>query len=69
MTVFSASSLRNSGISRVVFDPGNTLHVQSLEKFLNTGSWGWLQFHIEGPYVDVPSTVLNKFARAQINAN
>lgn len=47
---------------RVIFDPTNTEHLDSLRTFVNTGSWGKVQFFAEAPYTNVPITVLMKYA-------
>jgi hypothetical protein len=49
-------------VPRTTFDPKNKEHRASLKKFLDTGSWGSIQFFPEEPYVTVPETVLRKFA-------
>ena len=53
---------------RQIFDPENIEHLTSAQKFINTGSWGNTQFLVEYPYVDVPTTVLMKFAKHSLNA-
>jgi len=58
--------LRRQNTNRVDFDPQNTEHVKSLEKFLVTGNWGSVQFFHEEPYNNVPMTVLVKFALAAL---
>lgn len=54
--------LRQSQVRRESFDPTNAEHLKSLRKFLETGSWGEVQFFCEPPYTDVPMSVLAKFA-------
>jgi hypothetical protein len=49
-------------IVREVFDPTSREHVLSFDVFLKTGNWGDVQFYPELPYVEVPMTVLMKFA-------
>lgn len=47
---------------RVIFDPTNVEHLESLRAYVNTGSWGKVQFFAEAPYTNVPITVLMKYA-------
>ena len=54
--------LRNARIERAEFDPTRKEHLESLREFLNTGSWGKIQFYPEAPYLNVPETVLRKTA-------
>lgn len=49
-------------VNRVVFDPNNMAHVESFIVFLRTGNWGAVQFFPEVPYIEVPMTVMMKFA-------
>lgn len=57
--------LRRQSVNRVFFDPSLQSHLDSLDVFLRTGNWGEVQFYCEHPYIDVPMTVLMKFARYQ----
>jgi hypothetical protein len=50
-------------VQREKFDPLNKEHLKSLDKFVNTGSWGHVKFCAELPYVEVPMTVLMKYAK------
>ena len=61
-----STALRNLSIARAHFDPSNAEHVASLEHYLATGSW-LQQFFPEGPYIDVPMTVLRKFSAHMIS--
>lgn len=61
----AAASLRQSLIERAVFDPTNQEHLESLDAYLRTGNWGAIQFLPELPFVEVPITVLTKFAMHQ----
>ncbi len=58
----ASSILRTTVITREAFDPANEAHLKSLDKYLETGTWGDVQFHPEHPYFDVVTTVLAKFA-------
>jgi hypothetical protein len=58
----TASSLRRPLVERQYFDPTNPKHLESLDTFLKTGNWGEVQFYAELPFVEVPVTVLTKFA-------
>lgn len=58
----TASSLRRPLVERQYFDPTNPKHLESLDTFLKTGNWGEVQFYAELPFVEVPITVLTKFA-------
>lgn len=49
-------------VNRVNFDPTNAAHLESFKTFLRTGTWGELQFYPEIPYIEVPMTVMMKFA-------
>lgn len=59
----SSAILATSMVVRETFDPANPKHLESLDVFLSTGSWGEVKFHFEYPYHDVVTTVLMKFAR------
>ncbi|MBT9138554.1 MAG: hypothetical protein DDT31_01120 [Syntrophomonadaceae bacterium] len=50
-------------VNRVIFDPTNDSHIESFKTFLETGSWGDVQFYPEAPYIDVPATVMVRFSR------
>ena len=63
-----SSSLRHHGSTRVLFDPSNKDHCDSLKKFLQSGTWGPVQFFPEYPCTDVPMTVLTKFAAYHLGA-
>lgn len=58
----TAATLRRPVVERHFFDPTNTQHLRSLDTFLKTGNWGDVQFYPELPFVEVPITVLTKFA-------
>lgn len=62
MSLNTASSLRSPLIAREYFDPTNPAHLESLDVYLKTGNWGAVQFYAELPFVEVPVTVLTKFA-------
>lgn len=49
-------------INRQIFDPANQQHIDSLRHYLRTGNWGDIQFYEEVPFVEVPATVLTKYA-------
>lgn len=59
--------LKQVFIERVYFDPSNAAHVESFKCFISTGNWGDIQFYPELPYIEVPITVLMKFALHQLN--
>lgn len=61
----TAASLRHPLIERHVFDPTDPTHLESMDTFLRTGNWGAVQFFPELPFVEVPITVLTKFAMHQ----
>lgn len=48
--------------TRQLFDPTNEAHLESLKTFVRTGEWGATRFYCEQPFIDVPMTVLMKFA-------
>jgi len=54
--------LRRQSVNRTFFDASLQSHLDSLDVFLCTGNWGDVQFYCEHPYIDVPMTVLMKFA-------
>lgn len=54
-------------VKREIFDPENSAHVASLKHFLRTGNWGEIQFEAELPYIEVPMTVVMKYARWVLN--
>lgn len=56
------SLLTLAAAKREIFDPKNATHLASLKQFVKTGNWGNVQFHAELPYVEVPMTVLMKYA-------
>lgn len=57
------SEILNRGRSpREYFEPTNKKHLESLKVFLRTGNWGTVQFYPELPYIEVPTSVLMKFA-------
>jgi hypothetical protein len=58
---------RVTKVDRQIFDPANEKHVTSLAEYLRTGNWGEIQFYPELPFVEVPISVLTKFARYQLN--
>jgi len=49
--------------SRVVFNPKNKSHRESVKQFIETGKWGEVLFVAEHPFIEVPATVLNKLAK------
>ena len=53
--------LRSAQLARQEFDPKNKKHRNSFKKYLETGSWGEIQFFAEAPYVTVPETVFRKY--------
>lgn len=55
--------LRDAKIERAHFDPTLKAHRESLQCYLDTGSWGAVQFYPEQPYVTVPETVLRKMCQ------
>lgn len=57
-----AASLRKSFVEREFFDPTNEKHLASLDVFLKTGNWGNVQFYPELPFIEVPITVMTKYA-------
>jgi len=57
-----ASSLRGTRVRRESFDPTNQEHLESLRKFVSTGSWGEVKFFAEAPFTEVPATVMMKYA-------
>lgn len=62
-----STALRRHSVNRVVFNPEDQQHVDSLKAFLRTGNWGDFQFYCESPYTDVPMTVLMAFAQYELN--
>lgn len=65
--VFDASKqskiLSRAKPTRVIFNPRNKKHRESVKLFLETGRWGEVLFKPELPHVEVPMTVLTKLAR------
>lgn len=61
----AAATLRQPLVERAHFDPTNPDHLASLDAYLQTGNWGAVQFFPELPFVEVPITVLTKFAMHQ----
>lgn len=59
--------LRRALVNRQTFDPENPQHIRSLKTFIATGNWGDVQFYVEAPYEDVPTTVLMRFASSMLN--
>lgn len=57
--------LTHSLFKREIFNPKNTKHLKSFDHFVKTGIWGDIKFHAELPYVEVPTTVLMKYAQSQ----
>lgn len=57
-----ATSLRAVSVRRETFDPTNSEHVESFRRFIETGTWGEVKFHVEVPFTEVPATVMMKFA-------
>lgn len=55
-------------VRREKFDPANEEHLASFKIFIETGNWGDVQFHAELPFIEVPMTVLMKFAGHHLNA-
>jgi hypothetical protein len=60
--------LNRAFVTRAYFDPTNAEHLESLKSFVRTGNWGSIQFHAELPYVEVPATVLMKYAQHTLGA-
>lgn len=58
---------RHQHVNRQYFDPTNADHVESLKEYLRTGNWGNVQFFAELPFIEVPMTVITKYARHQLN--
>jgi hypothetical protein len=56
-------------VHREVFNPAEDQHIASLKHFLQTGSWGAIQFHAEAPYTDAPATVMSKWARHSLGVS
>lgn len=56
------NTLRRPLVERQYFDPTNEEHLASMDCFLRTGNWGAVQFYPELPFIEVPATVLTKFA-------
>lgn len=54
-------------VNRQIFDPANEQHVDSLRHYLRTGNWGDIQFYEEVPFVEVPATVLTKYAQHMLS--
>lgn len=63
-----ASTLRGTRVRRENFDPTNAEHLDSLRKFVSTGSWGEVKFFAEAPFTEVPATVMMKFAAHTLGA-
>lgn len=61
-------TLKKTFVKREYFDPTNPEHIESFKCFISTGNWGDIQFHAELPYIEVPITVLMKFALYQLKA-
>ena len=57
-TILSRTQL----VTRCKFNPENVQHRESLKSFLTIGRWGEIQFCAELPHVEVPATVLTKYA-------
>lgn len=49
-------------VKRETFDPANAEHIESMRVYVRTGNWGNVQFYPEVPYIEVPMTVLMKYA-------
>lgn len=63
-----SSSIFNAPIiHREHFDPTKEAHIKSMKYFIQTGNWGAVQFLPELPYIEVPMTVLMKFAEHMTN--
>lgn len=54
-------------INRQIFNPADESHVNSLKEYLRTGNWGDVQFYAELPFVEVPITVITKYAQHQLS--
>lgn len=59
---------RTVHVKREKFDPTNAAHLESLTAYLRTGNWGDIQFYPELPFIEVPITVLTKFAAHHLKA-
>jgi hypothetical protein len=55
-------------LQREIFDPKNPAHLESYRRFLMTGNWGNLRFHIEIPHNTVTETVTSRFCIEQLNS-
>lgn len=55
-------------VRRENFDPTNEEHLASFKHFIVTGNWGNVQFLAELPFIEVPMTVLMKFAGHHLGA-
>jgi len=62
MSILSSATL----VRRETFNPKNKDHLKSLSKFVHTGNWGEIQFHVEQPFTNVPATVMDKFIKAAL---
>lgn len=58
-----SSLLRTNVVRREIFDPTKHEHQLSLKHYLDTGTWGEIQFYAEHPFTEVPITVLTKYAK------
>ena len=61
----TSATLRHPLVKRHTFDPTDPTHLESMDVFLKTGNWGSVQFYPELPFVEVPITVLTKYALHQ----
>lgn len=62
MNKYDSVTLSRAMPTRVMFNPKNKKHRESVKKFLETGKWGDVLFQPEYPHVEVPMTVLMKLA-------
>jgi hypothetical protein len=61
-TAKQAKILTKALPTRVIFNPRNKKHRESVKTFLETGKWGDVLFVPEAPHIEVPATVLSKLA-------
>ena len=54
-------------IRREVFHVKNKEHLQSFKQYLETGTWGDVQFFAEGEHITVPETVMRKYSKSMLN--
>ena len=52
----------------VVFDASKPAHVAALKGYLTSGKWS-IQFHLEHPYLDIPTMCMVKYAKYKLCTN